>query len=107
MIVNAFTSAHYPVLPVIRRTAENKLKWFKRNANIITPRDFDYSPFFDIIKFPFMGDEMCVYRNLPWDKNGVIYNDENDCLPDDFNRSRKKGKNKLELLWSVLQKREI
>jgi hypothetical protein len=77
-----------------------------RNAKIITPRDFDYSPFFDIIKFPFMGDEMCVYRNLPWDKTGVIYNDESECLPDDSNGSRKKGKNRLEILWSLLQRRE-
>ncbi len=93
MIVESFASAHYPVLPVIQRTKENKLKWFRRNANIITPRDFDYSPFFDIIKFPFMGDEMCVYRNLPWDKNGVIYNDEMECLIDHTNcDDKKKGK---------------
>lgn len=106
MIVEAFTSAHYPVLPVIQRTKENKLKWFKRNSNIITPRDFDYSPFFDIIKFPFMGDEMCVYRNLPWDKEGVIYNDETECLCDDSNGGNKKGKNRLGIIWSLLQKRE-
>ena len=107
MIVEAFTSAHYPVLPVIQRTKENKLKWFKRNSNIITPRDFDYSPFFDIIKFPFMGDEMCVYRNLPWDKEGVIYNDETECLCDDSNGGNKKVKNRLGIIWSLLQKREI
>ena len=106
MIVEAFTSAHYPVLPVIQRTKENKLKWFKRNSNIITPRDFDYSPFFDIIKFPFMGDEMCVYRNLPWDKEGVIYNDETECLLNDSNGENKKVKNRLGILWSLLQKRE-
>ncbi len=106
MITIAFASAHYPVLPVIQRTADNKLKWFRRNAKIITPRDFDYSPYFDIIKFPFMGDEMCVYRNLPWDKNGVIYNDESECLIKDTNASPKKEKNRFEILWSLLQRRE-
>ncbi|MEN8264242.1 MAG: YiiX/YebB-like N1pC/P60 family cysteine hydrolase [Nitrospirota bacterium] len=105
MIVESFASAHYPVLPVIQRTKENKLKWFRRNANIITPRDFDYSPFFDIIKFPFMGDEMCVYRNLPWDKNGVIYNDEMECLIDQSKCDDKNKGKKQRILWSLLQRR--
>ncbi len=105
MIVESFAAAHYPVLPVIQRTKENKLKWFRRNANIITPRDFDYSPFFDIIKFPFMGDEMCVYRNLPWDKDGVIYNDEMECLIDNSEYDDKKKGKKQHILWSLLQRR--
>ena len=104
MIVEAFASAHYPVLPVIQRTKDNKLKWFKRNANLFTPRDFDYSPFFDIIKFPFMGDDMCIYRNLPWDKEGVTYNDETECLCEDHSRNNKEEKNKNGILWSLLQK---
>jgi hypothetical protein len=107
MIVEAFASAHYPILPVIQRTKDNNLKWFRRNANLITPRDFDYSPFFDIIKFPFMGDDMCVYRNLPWDKNGVVYNDESELLSEDSNGNKRKEKVKHGILWSPLKKREV
>ncbi len=105
MIVEAFASAHYPVLPVIQRTEGNKLKWFKRNANLFTPRDFDYSPYFDIIKFPFMGDDMCVYRSLPWDKEGVVLNDETEFLYDDSKEKKKEVKEKLGMVWSFLQKR--
>ena len=104
MIVEAFASAHYPVLPVIQRTEGNKLKWFKRNANLYTPKDFDYSPFFDIIKFPFMGDDMCVYRNLPWDKEGVIYNDESEFLNEDSNWDKEEKKDRLGMLWSLLHR---
>jgi len=106
MIVEAFASAHYPVLPVIQRTKDNNLKWFRRNANLIIPRDFDYSPFFDIIKFPFMGEDACVYRNLPWDKNGVVYNDETECLSEDSNGNNKRAKARHGVLWSLLKKRE-
>ena len=29
-------------------------------------------------------DDLAVYRKLPWDKNGVVCNDENDCyIPED------------------------
>ncbi|MCK5286552.1 MAG: hypothetical protein KAJ34_02715 [Thermodesulfovibrionia bacterium] len=94
MLVEAFSSVNYPVLPVIQRTKDNKLKCFRRNANLFTPRDFDYSPFFDIIKYPFMGDEMNICRNFPWDKTGVIYNDETECLTEhseDINVKEKMG----------------
>lgn len=104
MIVKAFASAHYPVLPVIQRTEDNKLTWFKRNANLYTPRDFDYSPYFDIIKFPFMGDDMCIYRNLPWDKTGVIYNDETECMNADSKKTERETKVKRGIFWRIGQK---
>ncbi len=79
---------------MIQRTKDNKFKWFRRNANLFTPRDFDYSPFFDIIKFPFLGDDMCIYRNLPWDQTGAIYNDETECSCVDSKGRGGDGKNK-------------
>jgi hypothetical protein len=110
MIVKSFASAHYPILPVIQRTKDNKLRWYKRNANLITPRDFDYSPFFEIIKFPYMGDDMCIYRNLPWDKDGVVYNDETECMSQDSKGNGKgekvRQKVRQRILWSLLKKRE-
>lgn len=104
MIVKAFASAHYPVLPVIQRTEDNKLKWFRRNANLFTPRDFDYSPYFDIMKFPFMGDDMCTYRNLPWDKTGVVYNDETECLKENSYNADVAKKVKRGIFWRMGQK---
>lgn len=84
MIAAAFGSVHYPVMPLVRRGEDGKLQLYKRNPRLYTPRDFDYSPYFDIIKYPILGlDDLAVYRQLPWNKDGVICNDENDCfIPD-------------------------
>lgn len=80
MIANAFSSVHFPILPVVHKT-QHGLRLFKRNTRLYTPRDFDYSPYFEIIKYPLLGlNDLAVYRQLPWDQDGVICNDENDCF---------------------------
>lgn len=83
MIAAAFASVQFPVLPVIHKD-ENGLRLSKRNIRLYTPRDFDYSPYFEIIKYPLLGfNDLSVYRSLPWDQDGVICNGENDCyIPD-------------------------
>jgi hypothetical protein len=92
MLAEAFASVHYPILPVIHRTENNKLKWYRRNTNLLTPSDFDYSPYFDIIKYPFLGDDLAIYRNLPWDKEGVRCTDDDECyLPDNLDKVDVKG----------------
>ena len=54
---------------------------FRRNTRLITPSDFDYSPYFDVIKYPMLDlDDLAVYRKLPWDNSGVHCNDPGDCL---------------------------
>lgn len=79
MIAESFSAVHFPVLPVIHRTKDG-LRMFRRNTRLSTPKDFDYSPYFEIIKYPLLGlNDLAVYRNLPWDQDGVICNDENDC----------------------------
>lgn len=81
MIGAAFTGVHYPILPVIQRDTGGRLQLYKRNTRLYTPRDFDYSPYFDIIKYPILGvDDLALYRQLPWNQDGVICNDENDCF---------------------------
>lgn len=81
MIASAFAAVHFPILPVIHRNSEGKMQLFKRNTRLFTPRDFDYSPYFNIIKYPFLGfDDLAIYRRLPWDERGVVCNDENDCF---------------------------
>lgn len=73
LIAEAFTSVHFPILPHIKNSSENGIELFHRNPRLYTPRDFDYSPYFEIIKYPYVGvDEQPAYRKLPWNKDGVI-----------------------------------
>jgi hypothetical protein len=82
MIASAFNKVHFPVLPVMRRLENGELRLYKRNARLYTPRDFDYSPYFEIIKYPYLGiEDKSLYRNLPWDEDGQICNGVDDCFP--------------------------
>jgi hypothetical protein len=81
LIAGAFASVHFPVLPVMRREANGAIKFFRRNTSLYVPRDFDTSPYFEIIKYPLLGvDDIGLYRHLPWDTEGVICNDAHDCF---------------------------
>ena len=80
MIAGAFASVHFPILPVIHREENGALKLYKRNTKLFVPRDFDTSPYFEIIKYPLLGlDDIAVYRQLPWDTDGVICDNESEC----------------------------
>lgn len=79
MMAEAFASVHYPILPVLRRNEIGELVMYKRNTRLITPKDFDYSPYFDVIKYPILDfDELAIYQRMPWGKDGIVLNDEND-----------------------------
>ena len=79
MMAEAFASVHFPILPILHRDEDGNLKMYKRNTKLITPKDFDYSPYFDVIKYPILDfDELAIYRKMPWDKDGVIFNDNNE-----------------------------
>ena len=81
MLAAAYNHVHFPVLPVMRRLESGELRLYKRNSRLYTPRDFDYSPYFEIIKYPYLGIvDKSLYRNLPWDEEGKICNGENDCF---------------------------
>ncbi len=72
MIAEAFQSVKFPILPLISLDNQNQVQHdevqlLERNPKLYTPRDFDYSPYFEIIKYPMYGfDELAVYRRLPW-----------------------------------------
>lgn len=67
MIANAFHSVHYPILPIIRKNEAKELELIEGNINLFTPCDFDFSPFFDIIKYPILPvDAQGEYKNLNW-----------------------------------------
>lgn len=72
MLAGAFANIRFPVRPVLRKTDNNELKVYDRNLKLYTPMDFDYSPYFEIIKYPIYGIESPeIYRRLPWDEYGV------------------------------------
>ena len=81
MVAQAFQSVRFPLLPLAERADHGKLHIYQRNPRLVTPRDFDYSPYFDIIKYPLFGlDDLEVYRQLPWGDKDVVCNDAGDCF---------------------------
>ena len=54
MIAEAFASVDYPILPLVEREENGELRLYRRNPKLFTPSDFDYSPYFEIIKYPFV-----------------------------------------------------
>ncbi len=84
MLAEAFNAVNFPILPFIDRRDDGSLRFFKRNPRLFTPKDFDYSPYFNIIKYPFLGlDDLGVYRKLPWEDDEYVYNDGDEHLPDE------------------------
>lgn len=66
LLANAFASVRYPILPILHRGPDGGVVFHRRNTRLVTPRDFDYSPYFDIVKYPFFGDDVARYRELDW-----------------------------------------
>lgn len=76
LIAEAYGSVDFPILPFIDRAEDGSVRFFKRNPRLFAPRDFDYSPYFSIIKYPFLGiNDLGLYHRLPW-SNEDVYNDE-------------------------------
>jgi hypothetical protein len=76
LLAQAFDSIHYPILPLVKIDPRTGMEFIRRNPRLFTPRDFDYSPYFDIVKYPMFdfNDEMS-YKDLPWNKEGLLSND--------------------------------
>lgn len=76
LLAEAFMSVNFPILPFIDRNDDGSVRFFKRNPRLATPRDFDYSPYFAIIKYPYLGiNDVGLYHRLPW-TDDAVYNDE-------------------------------
>ena len=78
MIAEAFASIQYPILPLVKRDDHDEVKVYRRNPKLCTPSDFDYSPYFDIIKYPFVDFSMRKphYRLMPWSRGGSLQTHE-------------------------------
>ncbi|OSM00261.1 hypothetical protein MAIT1_00739 [Magnetofaba australis IT-1] len=78
MLAEAFTSVRFPITPIIRPDANGKMRLFRRNERLVTPRDFDHSPYFEVVKYPLV-EAAENYRDLPWDTEGWVCNEHNEC----------------------------
>lgn len=82
MIAEAFNAVNFPVLPVVKQEADNTVRLFRRNPSLYTPRDFDYSPYFEVLKFPYITIEQAsVYRGLPWEEEIASDHDQIEIVP--------------------------
>lgn len=86
MIARAFTAVGYPVLPqmineepapqrewwhrLLSRNGHRTLARFRRSdCATITPRDFDLSSYFEVVKFNHVGDPHFTYRDIVWESD--------------------------------------
>lgn len=68
MIARCFQSVSFPILPIFENKHKERVKLSKRNFRLFTPTDFDYSPYFKVIKFPNLPfTNSASYRDLPWE----------------------------------------
>ena len=88
LLAEAFSAVDFPVLPFIDRGDDGALHLFKRNPRLFTPRDFDYSPYFDIIKIPYLRlVDKGVYHQLPWSLEPLVYSDRDRRFSADLARA--------------------
>ncbi len=110
LIAEAFDSVHFPILPVIKEHREKGIELIQRFPKLFTPSDFDYSPFFEIIKYPiFELSDVPTYRTLPW-REGLLSDDDGhvvapktpditESLPSYGDKDKKKKKSDKNHLW--------
>jgi hypothetical protein len=68
MIAEAFQSIHFPILPLINAQESGEPVFTPTHPRLFAPCDFDFSPFFEIVKYPIVG---MTYGHLPWAEAGV------------------------------------
>lgn len=82
LLAEAFQSVNFPVLPYIQKSKTTGIRLIPRNAKLFTPSDFDYSPFFEIIKYPMLNIDKGFgnYQSLPWVTDGTLSNDDPEAI---------------------------
>ena len=79
MIAEAFGHIQFPILPLVKRIEGDRVQLFMRNPKLCTPSDFDYSPYFDIIKYPFLDfQHHADHRLLPWQRAARLSEEERE-----------------------------
>ena len=87
MIAESFGQVNFPILPLVKHTDQGKTQLFRRNPRLCTPSDFDYSPYFEVIKYPFMDFYHEEYHLLPWHGPGKLSHEEADFYLSDTNET--------------------
>jgi hypothetical protein len=88
MIAEAFGSVQFPILPLVKRIEGDSVQLFMRNPKLCTPSDFDYSPYFDIIKYPFLDfHHHADQRLLPWKGSARLSAEEKGIYMDEISQS--------------------
>jgi len=80
LIAQAFDAVKYPILPVISRQGEasttasdeslERELWRIRHFSLYVPRDFDISPFFEVVKPRLV--RTFDYQQAPWSEGGTV-----------------------------------
>jgi hypothetical protein len=81
VIAQAFQSIRYPILPVanepvndtVDKPERRAITWKRRHHTLFTPRDFDISPYFSVIK-PSMQDGF-DFRSMKWSESASVVDD--------------------------------
>ena len=95
MIAQAFVRVNFPILPLVKHHEETGIELISRNPRLFTPKDFDYSPYFDIIKYPFVAfADHAAYHDLPWNKKGLVHNDKEGIYNPNLEKEKEKEKEK-------------
>lgn len=69
MIALSFQSIRYPIIPIVH-DRDGHIHYTTRHHSLVTPADFDRSPYFDIVK-PTI-ESGFQYKNLNWTDNQII-----------------------------------
>jgi hypothetical protein len=108
MIAEAFTSVKFPILPFIKVDDQSQgFELIHRNPHLFTPKDFDYSPYFEIIKYPIFdpNQPLPYYRRLPWAKEGVLHQDHG--IVSEYSKAEKHKHFLQDLLLPDKRKKEL
>lgn len=72
MIADAFHSIQFPILPLVKLNKKKNIELVQRNPRLFTPSDFDYSPYFNVIKYPIfkLGKDFKL-EDLPWKRDEI------------------------------------
>lgn len=77
LIGEAFTAVSFPILPFVKAKDGKDVEFVHRIPRLFTPSDFDFSPYFDIIKYPVLTKPgKAIYHHLPWSKENVVSDKE-------------------------------
>ena len=69
MLAESFSAVNFPILPIVKEDKKKGFLLYHRNPRLFTPKDFDYSPFFEIIKYPIIElTNAAIYHKIEWKK---------------------------------------